>query len=420
MGAFFAALGVSLGLLIGYGFPLARSLLCLFVSIIVFLWAKHKRRWIPFLVALAVGIALGALSYYLPYPQDRTVTGIVVKASDSYFVLQTWTHRYYVSLKGHGAEVGDIAWLSGRLSDISMAHYESRFDFASYLAEFGARKQLFTTRIETLFANPVRFRQWTEAYLNRYQGEGKALLASLLFGSKDYDSPSIALADDLNLLFLLSASGLFYGTFLRAVELVLGQWMEKGNDVATLIVGALFLPLGITKVGIVRVWVSRLLAITDKYLLKKDIGYLDRAGMGMLLLLLLDIHYVFNSGFWLGYGIGMTLYLTPYLTASKRKVIGKLKAMVFIRFLLLCCLFYAGGNVHFFGLIYSVLLLPLSVLLLVSGYVGLTGIPMGWAVNGLGEAVSYVLKAFSSFDLSIPIPGDGLWACFLFLGVTFL
>ena len=418
MGAFYAALGLLLGLCLGH-YVEAVSIVFLVLSVLLIGFWSHTKGCLKFFAILfVVGLTVSLLYSYLPETLGKSeVTGMVVRKGDNYVLLRTWFRSYYVGAKANSYEVGDILRVRGSKAIYKTANYESRFDFAAYLNDLGVRHELKYPKFETLWETPFRIRAYELRFLDAYEGETRALLDSLLFGKKDYSSNVVTLADELNLLFVLSASGIFYSGFLRLIEKVLGWKMKEHARIPTLFIGLLFLPFALSKIGIVRVFLMRLFKVIDVYLLKKEHEHVTLLGLSAITLLAIDFHYGFQSGFLTGYGISVLLYFGHEVISSSSAMLAKFKGALLIRGFLIPLSLSYGGAIHLFGLPFMVAVLPLSVAILFFGVLGLLTLPMDRVLNPLCGAVTWLLQHLSTIDVTIPLPAMNVATVFVFYGL---
>jgi len=405
MGPLLPLFGAILGFGLSRGGDIGRIVMSSLGALVLFWYAFRSQKLWRFVVPFGVSLCLGLILFYVPIGLGKgEISGFVVKTGDNYYVVEHLFLRYYVSSSGHGHEVGDYVSLKGTLVDLKMTSYESRFDFASYLKDMGVRAEITSYKETTLFQNPFRLRAYELRFLSHFEGDTKALLDSLLFGKKDYSSSLIDKASEMNLLFVLSTSGFFYSLFLRSFERILPRKIRKYSDVIALFVGAAFLPFGFAKVGILRVYLMRLIKCLDARVLHKDLPYLWRLCLAMGLLLFFDFRLAIQTGFLSGLGISLFTYFGSRLWQKKNKILTLLLGMISIRLFLLPMSVSSGGGIHLFGVVFSLVLMPLSLLTLALGYLSFFTFPFTHVLGALGQATSGLVHGFSHIDLSIPLP----------------
>ena len=416
----FLFLGVGLGFGIGYAPSLERALLFGGVAIVLCLWAKKKRKLLPFLCALLSTVTIGLLLYFLPYPPtEGGFHGVVVRQSENYVIVQRLLWRYYVSAKGNRYELGDVLFLQGKAEPFVTTTYESRFDFGEYLKSLGARMEIIKPKAKAAFENPIRLRAFMERFLSHFEGETRAMLDSLMFGRKDYDAASISLASEMNLLFVLSASGLFYSLYLRGIESLFLRRYPKYADVIALCFGIIVLPFSLQKIGIIRVFLVRLFKVLDVHVFHKEISYLNRLGIAGLILLL-DPYNALGSSLWLGVGVSGLMYVSSNYIRVENTLAKKGLGMLLIRLFVMPLSLSSTGTLHPLGALYSLLILPLSAAMVFFGYLGLFTYPIVPLLNWLAETTLGLLQGLSSFDPTIFLPRLSLFGVIAFYVILLL
>ncbi|MBQ7244720.1 MAG: MBL fold metallo-hydrolase [Bacilli bacterium] len=422
MMALFALLGATLGLYLGYWSSVARTIITLMLTLLVALWARHRKALKFFLPFLSFAFAIAIVLRFLPEtPGKVEVVGMVVRASDNYLLLQVGIRRYYVYLKGHSYEVGDFLRLSGKKVVFITANYESRFDFAEYLKSHGVFYSIETYQEpSTVFGMPFRFRAYQNRFLSHFDSHARSYLSALLFGRKDYESDFVSKADAMNLLFILSSSGMLYGWLLRTFHYFIDLKWEKQADIATLVFGLIFLPLSLGKIGIARVYLMRLIGFLSKRRKKGELEYLDRVGISGLVLLALDFHNAFQSGFLLGYGISLTLFFATNLIAHPKKIVTRARGLVLLRLFVLPVSLLSGQGLHLFGMVFTLLLTPLSILTTCLGYFSFFTFPLPWLLNPLGNFAYTLLQVLEAIDFTLPLPIPSVYAVVFYYAIYFV
>ena len=426
MKALFLLLGLFSGIRLGYCASVSDypSLIVFSVLSLFFLAvAIQKKQAFPFLVTLGLGFLLMFLT--LPLPSEKEYEGIVVRTSENYYVLFASFRRFYVYEKNHAKELGDIARLSGYAKNVCMTNYESRFDFGNYLSSIGVRYELSTTKSVAVFENPIRLRAYENAYLSKLSEHARGFVSSLLFNRRDSQNEAIGLADSLNLVFALSSSGLLYGLFLREIEKRL-KWKvdERKAEAITLAIAFLLLPLGLAKIGIRRVFLTRSLRFGFARLKKKSLSGIEATSFVGIAMLALNPYDGLQTGFALGFGISLAFSFSYGFFKSQPSIRRYFVRLAFLFLLVLPIgIENANGDFHVLSFLYSQILIPIAFLFtFVAGFVFVFSFLTPF-VNVLGEAVYYLLKGFSYLDPIIPLPSPspvGLFLYYLFLLASFL
>lgn len=404
MGLFFLLAGLVSGLWIGRGGSLVfLSLLSIVSLFLLFASIKHGR-WRGFAIGFSSGLALSLLySLVLVGVGGSKVVGMVVKSSDSYFIIDRLGFRYYVKEYGHPYQEGDLVRVVGEISPLQVASYESRFDFLAYLHSLGARMEG-SGESELLFGFPLRLKRYEDAFLSRFDEDARSALSALLFNRRDYDSALVGRASSLNLVYLLSSSGFLYGGFLRLTNRAFSRFGEKAGRVAELSVSCLLLPFCLSKPGALRVFAAT-------WLRGRISGRLERSSTSLLCLLALDFRFAYQSGFLLGGTISIFMTLSQSVLGGLRKGKRKLAGLAVIQLLCLpAAISFSCGEWHLLSPVYALLLSPLLSLIYPLGQISFFIVPIGMPLDFLSKALSGALWTFSRFDpcLYLPAPGEEL------------
>ena len=406
--ALFLLLGLSTGLWLGHSISnhvVSLSICLIATAILLAVWARIKKQDLYFLLPLALGFALGF--FHLPITQgSREAMGIVIRTGENYYVVFAEFRRYYVYEASHGRELGDILRLSGEFKEYGRAFYESRFDFGEYLHSLGVYGEIASRKIEVVFENPLRIRHLENLFLNGLNDHAKGLVASNLFGRKDYENDLIALADSMNLIFALSSSGLLFGLILRNVEKML-RWKlsDKAAGIITLIISILFLPFGIGKIGIRRVFLTRLANFINVFFLDGEVDSIDRTCFVGIFMILLNRYDGLQSGFLLGFGLSLAFQASLSYFRKKRFLRKTLLRYLLLRlFLLPLTLLYCDGELPLLSGLYTQLLIPINALFVVFASILFLLSFAKPLLNPLGEGYYLLLKGLSHISPKLPIP----------------
>ena len=90
------------------------------------------------------------------------------------------------------------------------------FNFNQYLQNQGIKQQVIPTNIDLLLDFPIQSKAIRTRVLSNYSADTQVLIEALIFNNKNYESRVIARFENLDLLFMLSTSGLhiYFFTFL--------------------------------------------------------------------------------------------------------------------------------------------------------------------------------------------------------------
>lgn len=404
MGLFFLLAGLVSGLWIGHGGSLVfLSLLSIVSLFLLFASIKHGR-WRGFAIGFASGLALSLLySLVLVGVGGSKVVGMVVKSSDSYFIIDRFGFRYYVKEYGHPYQEGDLVRVVGEISPLQVASYESRFDFLGYLHSLGARMEA-SGESELLLGFPLRLKRYEDAFLSRFDEDARSALSALLFNRRDYDSPLVGRASSLNVAYLLSSSGFLYGGFLRLTNKAFSRFGERAGRIAELAIACLLLPFCLSKPGALRVFAAA-------WMRGKVSDRLTRSSTSLLCLLALDFRFAYQSGFLLGGTISIFMTLSQSMLSGLRKGKRKLAGLAIVQLLCLpAAICFSSGEWHLLSPVYALLLSPLLSLIYPLGQISFFIVPIGMPLDFLSKALSGALWVFSRFDpcLLLPAPSREL------------
>ena len=402
MGAFFALLGAVVGYYLGYQWkPNTLIPSILFGLLFVCISFRKKKLWfylVPLLMAFLIRLIPWAGKEGI-----KEVEGIVVYARNNYFIIQSGWARYYVYEKGSLREVGDYLHCYGLSQEFLNTTYEGHFDFGQYLYQKGVLYTFRARSIDAPFQMPVRFREMERKFLSFFSSGTQGLLDAILFNHKDLNNESVALASSLGLLGVLSSSGLLYGSALRIIRKLLSlKLSEKVASVLVLAVAAFLLPFAIGKIGIWRVFLVQLLRVGNLFLFpkRKCPSFVLTSAAG-LLIVALDYRLCYETGFLLGFGASYFFVFSSFI--KKKGVAGKLSSLLLLFFFLLPASI-SMGDLHPFFLLFSTLLLPLSLGFAFLGFLSFLRVPLVAVLNGYSSFLVSLLHGLGHFDLAVSLP----------------
>ncbi len=378
--------------------------------------AFHSKAKLPYICGAIAGILLG-LSSRIPAMGYTPKIGIVVRCSENYFILLSGFDRFYVSSSKHAYEVGDILKINGEIAPLHFTTYESRFDFASYLTSLGVKGELSADKngISFIFKSPIRLKQYEDYSLSTFSSEAKAMINACLFNRKDSKNALIQRLESLNLLFLFSSSGLVASFFLRRVEkLFWYHCSEEQSKIATLIFSLILCFLSPYKIGLWRIFISRLLTLIN---IKKDLGFKSYeltclSGIGMLLV---DVHVAFQSAFLIGYGASLYSYFgNGFFLNMKKSKQPVPRFLLFQFFLFPVVMNSSGGIVHLLSPAFTFVFAPFACVFILLGGFALFGLPFAKIGSAVTFSFSQTLSFFEKADATFALPSAGTPFLFAF------
>ena len=379
-------------------FLLLALLLCFFLSV-----RKKAGRFCW--GGLCSGLLLGILLRVGPLPYSPKI-GIVVRCSDNYYVLLCLFDRFYVSSRLHSFEVGDVLRIGGEITPLRFSSYESRFDFASYLADLGVKGELVPAKggVEVLLPSPFRLRAYSSYCLRGFSSDCRAMILSSLLNRKQAKNGMVQRLEKLNLLFLFSSSGIVASFFLSALEKRLFRHFTKEQSAyATAVASFVLCILSPYKIGLWRLLITRIYTLINN---KHDTLFrsFEITSFAGITLLLANPFLSRSSAFWIGFGASLFSYFANGFFLLDKKE-GSLipRFFLFQGFLLPVVLESGGGVVHFLSPFFSFFFLPFAGAYAFLGLFALLGLPFSRLGSLLTSAFSSYLSFFEKYDLSFAL-----------------
>lgn len=386
------------------------------VSLMAFFsYGKGRGYFALFLFSVLLGLGIGLFLHFFPLHYGACkMKGFVIMAKNNYFILSNGLTRVYVHEKGCLREVGDFLEIEGDLGKYQGTEYESRFSFASYLADIGVKESLSIRNCHCLFQRPFRLRERGLSFLSHFDSLTSGTIDSILFAHKDYANEMVAKASVVGCLGLLSGSGMVYGGLLRGIQKLFSyRFEEKKSSIITFFFAVMFLPFFLYKVGAYRVLTVRIMELFFLLRDKKKPDHLTLICLSGLILLTLDPYLVRNGGFLLGYGISIYMMVTKDLGCFYKKAVRRM-----ISFLLLMIFLFPVFNVRgewkLFAPFFSVLFLPIAYSYSFLAFVSFISVPFVRLLSAYSSALLQFLTFFEKIDLSLPLGSFPPWAIFLY------
>jgi len=399
---------IGLGLICGLRFLISFDVVPLIFKSIIFIILLvvfyRKKSTLFFLIPFLVGVGVSFIDNLISYQDGvTTLTGIVVSSKTNYIILQNGIRKFYVYAKDNTYQVGDILKVYGKISDYTSTTYESKFDFGNYLKLKGVYKTLKVYDFSFVFKIPFRIKEHENDLISKLDYETGSILDSLLFNRKNYSSASITNATSIGLINILSTSGIVYGALLRFVEFCLSIKLKdsKSFQIST-ILGFLFLPICLEKIGILKIMILRLFRIFNQK--RNTFTYLDLLSITAFILIIFDYHNVYQTGFMLSFGVSFILYFSSYLVKRSNQFIRKYMRYFLIQLFILPVAISTSKGIHLLTPFYSVLVLPLIEIFSFIGILSFIFAPIPVLVNSLGWIIGKILLLFSRSDLFVSLP----------------
>ncbi len=244
------------------------------------------------------------------FQNPNNFTGLVIKKSDSYFVIFDGLERIYVKSDDLNIGLFDIIQVNGNFSNITSNSIESEFDFKNYLENQGITRQIYLNSYTHILKLNINCSIFNNAIISKLLSEKSIILVkTLLLDDVQHGGElETALASN-SLLYLFSLSGLYLNYFSYKLTAFLKTYMkERKALLLTLLILSPVLFLNINSFIFKRLIINFLInfiCLKLKYydsLGKRSISYL---------ILLLNKYNVYQFGFI------MPLIISTFMTFSR-------------------------------------------------------------------------------------------------------
>ena len=414
MSALFALISLLLGLHFLKENLIVSIILTLFFVIFIFYRFKWKKS-IFFLSLFLIGVLFAHVPRVYN-SADNSYSGVVVSTKQNYFLLYSHGERFYVYEKNTTREIGDFLEISGEPLPCEFTTYESQIDFNSYLHKKGVSRQLQADVIQASFQNPIRMKMLKTSFLNHLDENSSALADAMLFNYKDYSNSVIDLADSINLIFLMSTTGIYFSFFFRSIKkLFYLKFEERTAHILSLILVGPYVLLSFPKVGVIRVFGVNLFNMPPKKESKpKKSSFLTRLSIVQILILILNPFYAYDSGYLIGFLL--TLFLSFFRISYRTKLSFKSRMVTpILVYLFIQPMFtFRSGTIHLLAFFEQIILIPVNEVFIVLSVFGLIGLSITFLINFNGKVIYFLINIFHKIDLNIPIADYGDIYIFLF------
>lgn len=392
------------------------------VIFLLFLIIRFKKSKLLFLY-LPLFLGSIAIPYInIPYNSNNNFyEGVVIDAKENYYLFYSVSEKFYIYEKESKKEVGDILSLEGYPIDLKMTSYESRFDFKSYLGNKGVKRELKVINTNNKFANPIRFKEYKTNFLNNFDDDTKLLLDSFLFFNKDYESEIYSLASSLNLVTLLSTSGIVLSPIIQGLKKLLSlKFKDKVVDIVPYILLLPYVIFLFPKVGLLRIFFIGIISYLNKYIFKRKHSYLTLISFLGLLFLLFDFHLANDLSFVLGFGLSILVYFLRPLFSKMKKKKSQWVMLGLINLYLLPYSCLGDGKLHLLNPFIQQLLIPFNIIFAIFGLISfLIYLPFIHVLPFLGKVLLKAYQLSSYLHVSIPI--NGIFnECVLLYHITYI
>ena len=380
--------------------------LSIIISLIylVFIFLRFSKKFAAVLLIVFIGgCFLGHLN--IEYnSNENSYQGMVVEVKENYFLFQSHFEKYYVYEESTDKEVGDFLTIISKPEKFKANTYESQFDFEKYLENKGVRRSLPLKEYETNFQNPLRIHNRKQRFLSLLDDDAKVLVNAVLFAEKDYSTSTLKSFDSLNLVYLVSVSGIYIRILFVSTTYIFGLFSSKKVSQAVPII--LYSPLTIfsfPRVSILRVFLISSLKYINEHFLKKRFSYLTLLSFLALFFLIIDYHLVYQEAFYVGFLLSL---LGIYVRGSLNQFPKKKRKIYMLPFayILLLPLTVQNGNVfHIFSFPFQLMLIPFFFVLINLAYFFWFLSFMKGLINPYCSFLVGISNSLQRLDITIPM-----------------
>lgn len=338
-------------------------------------------------------------------PKDNIYKGIVIESKENYFIFGSGFEKFYIYEKDNNREVGDILIVASSPSEIKMTSYESRFDFKNYLSNKGINRALTSYKIESIISNPLRFKAYKNKFLANFDEETKNLIDCMLFANVNYDSTLSILTNKLNNLSFLVTSGIYFNFIVIIFKKIFSLLTkEKLSEILPYV--CLF-PYGLfvfQKIGIQRVFVLGIAKYLNKFIFKSKFSYLNILTFCAFLFILFDYHNIYQSSFYIGFGLSFFLYFSRLYLNKFNKKKKNIFSIILIQLFLLPLTCFSNGLFLPLNIFLNQLLIVFNQIFFIASYISFVStFPFVNVLSFLSKVVYKAIDLFSSLYISFPI-----------------
>jgi len=392
------------------------SLIALGWIIFVF-WRFSKKGLLIAAVVLMGGILYGNI----PILYDKTATsfdGFVVDSKENYFIYQSGLTKYYIYEKNNTRETGDFLEIKGTSSSYHFSVIESQMDFNEYLINKGVSLQIYPTEISTLFLVPFRRKIVIREFGLLFKDNTRVVVNSLLFGETDYDSVVIRNAESLQVMHIVSLSGVHLNLLLIMMVYLLRLFLpDKWSKPVTIVILMPYILLIMVKITAIRVLGMFCLKYINEISWKKKYSQIELLSALGVICLLVSRYIVFNTGFILSFSTPLVIMFSKsaFSSMSKTKKAIIIPLSILVLFIPVLASFTYELNVlsYFLQIVFLPILMSLYLVSLLSFF----AFPLVSILNFLGESIGTSFSFISSLNSSVLTGGPSpLFILLFYLG----
>ena len=392
MRIFFAFLFFLIGLLSSFYSYFILSVLLLFLLYFHF----YKKDWKTFLFLLPFTL-LGILIAVI-YPKGNinqfSGYGIVVYSKKNYYLLLTLKGKFYVSERNNPYMLFSVIKTKANVEELTFSHYESGFDFKSYLKSKGVFHALKVQESKPTFQPPSLFSSIKDYPLKYLDSESRMLVSSLLFSDSISELGNQSITD-LNLFSVVSMSGIHFSFFFRLIDNLLTKSQREKMRFFPLVFEFFFLFASGFRSSMKRIFLLEILKHIP--IRKKKLCYLERISLCALILLFFEPYSLLGQSFYCSFPF--LFYLAFQKNEKKKK--GNLSFCFLIFSFSLMSILIQKGGFYILSPFIQLLLLPFSHLLFLAS-LSLFVFPfMGYPINFLVKGLLLLIDSSKTISVFV-------------------
>ena len=292
------------------------------ILLVLMLFLNRKKSCLKYyLIASLIFLTMGLLTRFFTPALTGTQIGLVVKRESNYIIIKTILSQYYIRSKNNTFTIGDIIQISGISKPHQFPVIEKGFDYTLYLQRLGATLEIQVPEIKTIFRFPLRTEEIANYVSRSYNENTKALIEGLIFNNKDYDAPIVQYFNKMDLIFLLSSSGIHIHLLLTMLEKGLSLLTNKKvyqKSIPLLILIPLWL-VNLDKFIFYKIFLLKIIQFINKEKFNQQYSYLELLSISGLVLLFFNPYLIFSMSFYVSYGLSFYIYFLRPIIKRRSK-----------------------------------------------------------------------------------------------------
>lgn len=290
--------------------------------LVLMLFLNRKKSCLKYyLIASLIFLTMGLLTRFFTPALTGTQIGLVVKREPNYIIIKTILSQYYIRSKNNTFTIGDIIQISGISKPHQFPVIEKGFDYTLYLQRLGATLEIQVPEIKTIFRFPLRTEEIANYVSRSYNENTKALIEGLIFNNKDYDAPIVQYFNKMDLIFLLSSSGIHIHLLLTMLEKGLSLLTNKKvyqKSIPLLMLIPLWL-VNLDKFIFYKIFLLKIIQFINKEKFNQQYSYLELLSISGLVLLFFNPYLIFSMSFYVSYGLSFYIYFLRPIIKRRSK-----------------------------------------------------------------------------------------------------